>query len=274
MVNQEGNPYLADLGLATVRHRSASKKSILEHGSTRWMAPELFVNTGDTIDLEDDIPIFKATRYSDIWSFAMLILELLTGEVPFPEKNSEASVRSALVNGERPKHSRNLKVTEDGLNDELWQILLRCWESLPENRLPLQSLQNALDRLAIWRSADQTLSMCWHYCSSRCRQLRYLMLQDADTLQPPLLSTFLGLQSTTRIVQMQMPGTITTMRSALLVNITATVFLKVSTDVYRGFCCRHSRGYYTDTSSSEPTITVTARGRPESSGRVVSQTGR
>ena len=156
LVSQDGNPYLADFGLATIRHNGATMTSTLEGGSTRWMAPELFMNAEtDTNDSEDDVSALKVTRHSDIWSFGMLVLELLTDELPFPDKSLDAAVICALIKGERPKHPRSLKVIRNGLNNELWQYLAKCWDSSPEHRLPLHSLYDTLDQLATrWRPAS------------------------------------------------------------------------------------------------------------------------
>jgi serine/threonine protein kinase len=156
LVNRDGNPYLTDFGLATIRHNGATMTSALEGGSTRWMAPELFMNVEtDTGDLEDEMSALKVTRYSDIWSFGMLVLELLSDELPFPDKSLDAAVIMALIKGERPKHPRSLKVIRNGLNNELWHYLGKCWDSSPEHRLPLHSLHGVLDQLATrWRPAS------------------------------------------------------------------------------------------------------------------------
>lgn len=113
------------------------------------MAPELIVNAGtDSNELEDDVSTLMVTRFSDVWSFAMLVLELLTDDIPFPDKILDAAVICALIRGERPKHPRSPKVIAHGLNHELWHYLWRCWEPLPEKRLPLQSFYDILDKLA------------------------------------------------------------------------------------------------------------------------------
>jgi serine/threonine protein kinase len=156
LVNQEGNPYLADFGLASVRHNGATMTSAIEGGSTRWMAPELFMNMeADGSDSEEDASPLKVTRYSDVWSFAMLALELLTGEVPFPDKFLDAAVILALIQGERPKHPRSPEVIGRGLNNELWQYLCGCWKSSPEDRLSLRTLHDLLN----------TLANQWHHMS-------------------------------------------------------------------------------------------------------------
>ncbi|KIM79496.1 hypothetical protein PILCRDRAFT_823402 [Piloderma croceum F 1598] len=145
LVNQDGMPYLADFGLATVRNIAT-----IEHGDARWMAPELFKSDANH---SDDVSTLnsKFTCFSDIWSFAMLALELLSDEFPFPDKTT-AAVIDALREGERPKQPRSSLVIGRGLNHELWQYLEDCWEPLPANRLRLQSLHDVLDTLATqWR---------------------------------------------------------------------------------------------------------------------------
>jgi len=145
----DGNPYLADFGLTTVRHNGATMTTVLEGGSTRWMAPELLIDMKMSVDdQEDDMPALKVTWHSDIWSFVMLVLELLTGELPFPDKILDVAVILALMKGECPKHPQSPKVIGQGLNHELWHYLCSCWNSSPEDRLPLLPLQDLLDELA------------------------------------------------------------------------------------------------------------------------------
>jgi serine/threonine protein kinase len=122
------------------------------------MAPELFMPASKPAhgvpsihdlksDLED-VSTLKVTRHSDIWSFAMLVLELLTGEKPFPDKTIEAAIICALITGKRPKHPRSPEVVGRGLSNELWLFLGLCWELLPDRRPSLQSFYNILDKLA------------------------------------------------------------------------------------------------------------------------------
>jgi len=147
LVDRNGSPCLADFGLATVRHNGATLTSVLGGGSTRWMAPELFVDPNSE-DSDDDMPPLKVTRYSDIWSFGMLILELLTGKIPFADKVLNPAVIYALMRGERPKRPLESEVIARGLNDELWKCLCRCWELSPEKRLQLDIIQEVLEKLA------------------------------------------------------------------------------------------------------------------------------
>jgi hypothetical protein len=111
------------------------------------MAPELFADPNSE-DSDDDMPPLKVTRYSDIWSFGMLVLELLTGKIPFADKVLNPAVMYALMRGERPKRPLESEVIARGLNDELWKCLCRCWELSPERRLQLDIIEELLEKLA------------------------------------------------------------------------------------------------------------------------------
>jgi serine/threonine protein kinase len=69
----------------------------------------------------------KVTRESDIWSFGMLALELLTGSVPFLNIVLDPGVMMALLKGERPPPPGPESVTQ-GLDNRLWQYLNQCWD--------------------------------------------------------------------------------------------------------------------------------------------------
>jgi Serine/threonine protein kinase len=146
-VQDDGTPCLTDFGLATVRYNGATLTSALDGGgSWWWMAQELF-EPRSGLTSEDYASSLKTTRYSDIWSFAMLALELFTEEVPFVECVSPGAMVLALQRGERPKRPGPDPYSR-GLGNELWKCLCECWDKTPENRPPLKSLHSVLKRLA------------------------------------------------------------------------------------------------------------------------------
>ena len=67
---------LADFGLAKVKNETSSQSSVAK-GTVLWMAPELF----------DDEP--KMTTASDIYSFGMVLWELLTRKLPYTKANNQ-----------------------------------------------------------------------------------------------------------------------------------------------------------------------------------------
>jgi serine/threonine protein kinase len=157
-VQEDGTPCLADFGLATVRHNGATLTSVLNGtGTVRWMAQELFQHE----DSESDAPL-KVTQHSDIWSFGMLALELLTEQVPFAEKVLDTTVMYGLMKGDRPEQP-GFDAVRRGLGNELWNHLRRCWEVTPENRPPLKSLLSLLERLAARWTPTPSVEQKSHY---------------------------------------------------------------------------------------------------------------
>ena len=93
----------------------------------RWMAPETFD------------PRIGSTG-SDIWSFAMVMYELLTGNDPYYEFAIFAVIAkvAAGVIPSRPK-------TID--NDKIWDLMRECWMLKPTERPPIQEVIRRLDNL-------------------------------------------------------------------------------------------------------------------------------
>ncbi|KAF5362148.1 hypothetical protein D9756_002541 [Leucocoprinus leucothites] len=91
--------------------------------SARYSAPELL--------REDDIQPTKAT---DVWSFACLCYEVLSGKVPFYQITREFRVSGAVVAGAKPIRLGQGEVGGDEISDAMWQLLLKCWEYEPNDR--------------------------------------------------------------------------------------------------------------------------------------------
>ncbi|KAJ7822996.1 kinase-like domain-containing protein [Mycena olivaceomarginata] len=69
---------------------------------------------------------------TDIYAFACLVYELLTGKAPFPELYTDVAVAMAVIEGRRPTHPSSCSGTSS--LDALWNLLQNCWEEKPENR--------------------------------------------------------------------------------------------------------------------------------------------
>ncbi len=105
---------LADFGLAKVKHETSSQSSIAK-GTVLWMAPELF----------DDEP--KMTTASDVYSFGMVLWELVTRALPYAKAPNQMVAARWIEKGKK----------EDIPGDcppELKKIIESCWESLPVKR--------------------------------------------------------------------------------------------------------------------------------------------
>lgn len=98
-------------------------------GSTnsRWSAPELIEPA--LIGLSR----MASSTWTDIWSFGMLCLELMTGQQPFNDINGDMTVIIALSKWQLPPRPGSL-ASSRGLTDDLWALLLKCWNKDPKSR--------------------------------------------------------------------------------------------------------------------------------------------
>jgi son of sevenless-like protein len=97
----------------------------------RWFAPELLQQHG------------HVSTHSDVWSFGMVCLELLSGEVPFSSIPRDIAVLRELDNGKLPKHPGR-SATAQGLSDEIWALLQKCWQRKPESRPSIEEIKKSL----------------------------------------------------------------------------------------------------------------------------------
>lgn len=88
-------------------------------GSTiRYSAPEL-------IEDKDASP----TTHSDTYSFAMLVFECITEDVPFSDLSRDAAVIHAKIHKRlRPPRPK------DHVSKDLWDLMMLCWSDQPDQR--------------------------------------------------------------------------------------------------------------------------------------------
>ena len=80
LVDDEGQPRLADFGLAQIADSQAGRSTFHGRGSMRWQAPEL-LRIVDNPDGEEIVTV--TTTMSDVYAFACVCLEV---RVFFPIK--------------------------------------------------------------------------------------------------------------------------------------------------------------------------------------------
>ncbi|KAL4706899.1 hypothetical protein ACJJTC_012358 [Scirpophaga incertulas] len=128
LITEERTCKVADFGFA----RDVGGAHVYERKSDgrlpiRWMAPE---------SLYDDIFSVK----SDIWSFGVLLWEIVTlGSTPYPGM-SAGDVMRKVHSGfrlEKPEHCRR----------ELYNIMYYCWEAKPTDRPDFKEVVAMLERL-------------------------------------------------------------------------------------------------------------------------------
>ena len=141
LIDETHRARLADFGLLTIisgTTKLATPSSSFTHGGTyRWMSPELFAP--DKFGLADS----RRTEHSDCYAFGMVILEVLTGQVPFSGYN-DMTVVTKVVDGERPERPQGPERV--WFTDDLWEMLGQCWLPQPEVRPTIEAVLERLER--------------------------------------------------------------------------------------------------------------------------------
>ncbi|KAF7368658.1 TKL/TKL-ccin protein kinase [Mycena venus] len=130
LIDQHGNPLLADFGLSQIVENTASpfNQSRGVTSSYRWFAPELCVGEG------------VLSFASDVYSYGMTVLELFTHEQPYKEIKHANEVIIRACKGEQPPRPSKPDDMDRDLNDELWGLLQRCWAMKPSERPTVQDI--------------------------------------------------------------------------------------------------------------------------------------
>ncbi|KAJ7113510.1 kinase-like domain-containing protein [Mycena epipterygia] len=116
---------IADFGLSsitdamTVRftHSTVSSRG----GTSRYQAPELFERE-------------KAHFGSDVYAFAYVCYEILTGKVPFHELPNDMAVILHVLKGKRLSQPSSCLGISESTFGSLWDLLQDCWNEKPDKR--------------------------------------------------------------------------------------------------------------------------------------------
>lgn len=94
----------------------------------RWCAPEVLGGEEKT-----------ASKEADVYSFAMVMVEAFSGQVPF--RDSQAyEVVMLVAAGTRPP-----RPDHPALADHLWELIQRCWNADPKSRPQALEVKNTLN---------------------------------------------------------------------------------------------------------------------------------
>ncbi|CAE7209710.1 unnamed protein product [Rhizoctonia solani] len=118
LVSAEGIARISDFDFSVMSEVSDlvfTASSNTRSGSIRWVAPEM---------LDDEVP--KRTTHSDVYALGMTILEVFTGQVPYPDRRLDAGVMRAVTQGILPTRPiQHLQGDEHG--NRVWSLLVKCW---------------------------------------------------------------------------------------------------------------------------------------------------
>lgn len=131
LISRDRTPRLSDFGMSKFLEDCGKGMTSSPAINPRWCAYEL-LHTGSTI-----------STFSDVWSFAMVALEILSGEQPFSHIQGDAVVQHEVYLGKFPQRPGR-DVTARGLNDDLWALMKRCWNKKPQARPSMTEIKEKL----------------------------------------------------------------------------------------------------------------------------------
>ena len=135
LVGEGGLVKIANFGLARqMNHESKTDLRLL----IRWTAPEA-------------LQYKRFSIKSDVWSFGIVLWEVVTyGREPYPGMKNE-EVKTKVKEGYHMPHLSQCP-------DPLYQIMLNCWKTVPEERPTFESLQHQLENYFV-STEDDTVSV-------------------------------------------------------------------------------------------------------------------
>ncbi|KAF7983615.1 hypothetical protein HWV62_20534 [Athelia sp. TMB] len=139
LMDAEDRPRICDCGLTSIIEPSEFT-SVKTAGACRWTAPELMIPS-ETME-EDPTTLFNTA--TDIYAFAMLIIEIFTGKIPFSNKKNDSSVIFAVLDGGRPDIPSSI-VDIPALRD----FLELCWHKDPQKRPSSRIAAETLAEIAV-----------------------------------------------------------------------------------------------------------------------------
>eukprot|EP01118_Nematostelium_gracile_P007817 TRINITY_DN2567_c0_g2_i7.p1 TRINITY_DN2567_c0_g2~~TRINITY_DN2567_c0_g2_i7.p1 ORF type:complete len:366 (-),score=84.12 TRINITY_DN2567_c0_g2_i7:93-1190(-) len=132
LLDRNGVPKIADYGLSNLKNSTLSltqDEVDQPKGTSHWMAPEIF--QGEPYNIK-----------ADIYSFAVVIWEMLTNEFPFENFNHYQLFAKVGMNGERPDIPQDCPETFS-------QLIERCWDQEPKSRPPMEDVVQQLEKLSV-----------------------------------------------------------------------------------------------------------------------------
>ncbi|KDN46658.1 hypothetical protein RSAG8_04038, partial [Rhizoctonia solani AG-8 WAC10335] len=122
LISDDGNALLTDFGSADVKNRTITFTQLMDQTgwTTRWGAPELLQE------------VFLPCKESDVYALGMTILEAITGQLPFADKQEMAVMLAVCFKQETPTRPTAQIPANSRHGDKLWKLLCRCWSRLEE----------------------------------------------------------------------------------------------------------------------------------------------
>ncbi|XP_078661489.1 uncharacterized protein LOC144905625 [Branchiostoma floridae x Branchiostoma belcheri] len=168
---------IADFGLTTdIYERGYQRQDAEQRIPLRWMAPERLLREG------------RYTSKSDVWSFGVVLYEIATlGNVPYPGVERTVLMEELRSGYREPR--------PPGLKQDLYDMMLRCWQWEEDHRPEFQELYDELNA-----AVDSMTKDCEKSCSTspQCQNGATEPAENSNDI-PELAPTMMQLHATTDV---------------------------------------------------------------------------
>ncbi|KAF1314608.1 Serine/threonine protein kinase, partial [Globisporangium splendens] len=127
MIGADGKAKLIDFGLSSIPNATEIMVHKTVHGATHWRSPE-YLQGG------------RPSLASDIYSFAMCILEAVTGDIPWGCNMVDAVVKFNVKKGKIP-------VRPESMTDKQWKLIEMMTTSDPSKRVKIREVVEKLEEI-------------------------------------------------------------------------------------------------------------------------------
>ncbi|KAG6375777.1 kinase-like domain-containing protein [Boletus reticuloceps] len=128
LIRENGRACIADFGLSmllTELGGSTFAASSHARGTLRWTAPELLDLEIPEDGMEEESQRIAPTTQSDVYSFGSIMLQILSGKMPYHYYKREAQVVHAVSRGMKPRRPSSTFTTE-----RRWMFIQQCWSTM------------------------------------------------------------------------------------------------------------------------------------------------
>ncbi|KAF5317546.1 hypothetical protein D9619_013145 [Psilocybe cf. subviscida] len=148
LIDDNFHARICDFGLSTLLLEEcegslSAQSNYASHlgGSVRWADAYLFRS------FEDDIAPPLIGTWNDIYSFGSIILEVLSGRMPYHYLRTDAQVVMQLHQGIRPRRPASVCV-----DDDQWKLIQSCWQETLQKRPSANEVLKAAQNLLALRT--------------------------------------------------------------------------------------------------------------------------
>ncbi|KAG2339247.1 kinase-like protein, partial [Suillus weaverae] len=137
-INDLGRACVADFGMAALLLEFSSETYFSSSigGAVRWIGPELF----QVPDGSSNSVGFPSTQ-GDVYSFGCIMLQVLSGKIPYHYFQRDTQVFFAISTGVKPLHPDSSCV-----NEAQWSVIQQCWLA-PQQRPTTEKLHSLVNEL-------------------------------------------------------------------------------------------------------------------------------